>query len=253
MRGWYDKFEQGDIASVYQFTSDKLEARDVLTGTLMQSAKPVFQEGGSFRSIVENGKSKITDEVINNLFGPTFEFMGETFKMPGSVGRGFLGTGTFKDSYAESLQRMIEKTHEQGLSHEDTIKYIEQMFMAEIVMQKEDEIIQKLTEKAKSGKPEDVQKLAMAEQFFKNKSLWTEVGDNWKMYMLKTAAVYATVATGAGFAGGLAEGLALRGAATGLGKLGIAIETNPIASRLYQLGTIQTSLAAGTAISQGDI
>jgi len=67
------------------------------------------------------------------------------------------------------------------------------MFMADVVMQKEDEIIQKFSEKAQSGKPEDVQNLAMAEQFFKNKSLWTELGDNWQMYSLKAATVYATM------------------------------------------------------------
>ena len=44
------------------------------------------------------------------------------------------------------------------------------MFMADVVMQKEDEIIQKFSEKDQSGKPEDVQNLAMAEQVFKNKS-----------------------------------------------------------------------------------
>ena len=31
MKDWYKKFEQGDVASVYEFTSDTLEARDVLT------------------------------------------------------------------------------------------------------------------------------------------------------------------------------------------------------------------------------
>lgn len=100
---------------------------------------------------------------------------------------------------------MLGKTHEQGLSHEDTVKYIEQLFMAEVVMQKEDDIIEKLTDKAKSGKEEDMQKLAMAKQFFKNKSLLTELGDNWKMYTLKAATVYATMGVGSGLAGGLAE------------------------------------------------
>lgn len=253
MTDWYKKFEQGDTAGVYQFVSDKLEARDVLTGTLMQSTKPVFNDGASFESIVEMGTAKITDEAINKLLWTTFEFMWETITMPGSVGRGFLWTGTFKDSYADSIKRMLGKTHEQGLSHEDTIKYIEQMFMAEVVLQKEDEIIKKLSEKAKSGKPEDAQKLALAEQFFKNKSLLTELGDNWKMYMLKTAVVYGTLALGTASAGLLAEGLALRGATTGLGRLGLAVQNGPIASRIYQLWTIQTSLAVGTAISQGDI
>ncbi len=67
------------------------------------------------------------------------------------------------------------------------------MFMAEVLVQKEDEIISKLKVKSLSGKPEDVQNLRLAEQFFKNKSLLTEVGDNWKMYTLKAAAVYATM------------------------------------------------------------
>jgi len=44
MQDWYKKFEQGDVASVYQFTSDKLEARDILTGMLVQSAKPDFSQ-----------------------------------------------------------------------------------------------------------------------------------------------------------------------------------------------------------------
>jgi hypothetical protein len=72
--------------------------------------------------------------------------------------------------------------------------------MSQVILQNEDKILEKFTDKAKSGKDEDIQKLKMAEQFFKNKSFWTEIGDNWQMYALKTAAVYATMANGIGFA-----------------------------------------------------
>ena len=252
MQDMYKQFQQGDVASVYQFTSDKLEARDILTGMLVQSAKPDFSQWASFESIVDMGKSAMTDKALNTLLWNSFEFMWEKFDMPGSVWRGLIWTGLFKDSYADSIQRMMKKTNEQWLSREDTINYIKQMFMADVVMQKEDEIIQKFSEKAQSGKPEDVQNLAMAEQFFKNKSLWTELGDNWQMYSLKAATVYATMGAWAWFAGGLAEGLAARWATTGLGRLGLSLQNGPIISRAYQLGTIQTSLAAGTAISQLD-
>jgi hypothetical protein len=253
MQDWYKLFEQGDVASVYQFTSDKLEARDILTGMLVQSAKLDFRQWASFETIVDMGKGAMTEKALNTLLWNSFEFMWEKFDMPRSVWRGLIWTGLFKDSYAESIQRMMKKTNEQWLSREDTINYIKQMFMAEIVLQKEDAIMQKFSEKAQSGKSEDFQKLEMAEQFFKNKSLWTEFVDNWQMYSLKAATVYATMGTWAWFAGGLAEGLAARWATTGLGRLGLSLQNGPIVSRAYQLWTIQTSLAAGTAISQWDL
>ncbi len=249
MEKWHQKFDNGDLASVYEFSSDVLEARDVLAGQLMWTVEDPWNQWSSFETIIDGWVWAINDKNIASILGSQFGFMWKKFQMPTSLGKWLLGTGAFKDSYSDSLQRHMKNADKQWLSRDDKIQYVRQMFMSEVIMQKEDEII---AEFKKDTSPSGIQNLRMAEQFFKNKAFWTEVWDNWQMYMLKGAATYAAIATTGGFAGWLAEWLAARGATTTLGRLWTSLQSGPIASRIYQFGALHTGIAAWTGLAQMD-